>query len=407
MKNSKLQIVSILSVIGFFVILLGIAVMMTTKSNAEFKGILNDSIKSQLVSISIAARELIDADQFDSYNSKKDTETETYVRTQTNLRTLVDKVGASYICALKQIDGKYYFVFDTDIRDDTRFTEYKISPVHQSAFHGHDSADVFDLTDERGSFNTGAVPIWKNGKVIGIISTNIKDGLVKKSDSTGRTNTISLIAAMSISMCLMMIVVVLLMRRIRKIRDELFYTANYDMITGLPNRRYMMNYLESITTQLIKTEAPFALMFMDIDNFKTVNDNAGHDAGDDVLRQIAEYLSDVYTNAKLFRPSAGTLNISARIGGDEFIKIVPNVSTESEAEEIAKKILNDFHPKVPNQFIEKYELGISIGVALYPQHSSNYHVLVKYADVAMYHAKRAGKHTYRVFNFDMDHKPMK
>ncbi|MDR0498238.1 MAG: GGDEF domain-containing protein, partial [Holophagales bacterium] len=92
------------------------------------------------------------------------------------------------------------------------------------------------------------------------------------------------------------------------------------------------------------------------------------------------------------------------IGGDEFIKVVPDVSTKDEAEEVAKKILDDFYSQVSNPFIEKYQLGISIGIALFPQHASNYHILVKYADIAMYHAKRAGKHTYRVFDFEMEPK---
>lgn len=138
-----------------------------------------------------------------------------------------------------------------------------------------------------------------------------------------------------------------------------------------------------------------------MDNFKLVNDNAGHDAGDELLRHIAQYLDSTAENAKSFRPSAGQLNIAARVGGDEFIQVVNGVDTAEKAAEVAKHLLENFQSEQIDRYIEKYKVGMSIGVALYPYHSANYHVLIKYADVAMYHAKHGGKNQYRIYTEEM------
>lgn len=406
MEKSRLQSVSILSIIGFFIIMLGIVVIMTLKNTADLRGILEDSVKAQLISTSIAARGILDVEKFDSYNAPEDIESdaEAYARTLADLRSLQKQVGAKYIYALKQLNGKYYFVFDTDPEIEERFIEYEIFPVHEQAFLGRESADIMNVTDEYGSFNTSAVPIWKNGSVIGIISTDIEDAFIQKSNSTAHANAVFLIVTMFVTMCAMLIIVALLLRHIRKIQDRLFRMANYDLITGLPNRQYLMDYLTKISAKSKKAKATFALLFIDLDNFKRVNDNAGHDAGDELLRHIAAYLDNVHENSKSFRPSAGILNISARIGGDEFVQIVPGVGTEAEAEIVAKKVLDNFRSQLIDRFIEKYQVGLSIGVAVFPYHTDNFNVLIKYADIAMYCAKNDGKNTYRVYNDEMGRK---
>ena len=410
MKKYKIRNIFMLFIVGFFVVILGIAFFMTAKNTSDLQDILHESVRSQLISISIAARGIIDVDKFYAYNSMQDIENdaEAYGRTLSELRMLREETGVTYIYALKMINGLYCFVFDTDTEDDTRFTEYKdMAQVHKQAFLGKDSAGILNVVDEWGSFNTGAVPIWKDGKVIGVISTDIEDSYIRKSGSTARANTISLILAMFASMCVVVAVTVLQLRNIRKMQDKLFYMANYDDITGLHNRHYLMNYLEQITGKSNKTKTPFALMFIDLDNFKMVNDGAGHDAGDNLLRHIAAYLDSTHESSKSFRPSAGILNISARVGGDEFIQIVPGVKDEADAEIAAKKMIDHFNSNTLSPFIEKFGIGLSIGVAMFPLHSDNFNVLIKYADIAMYHAKNSGKHTYRVFDFEMGPKNMK
>ena len=175
LKNKRLQKVLFLSVIGFCAILLGITISITLKNISEMNEILEESIKSQLISTSIAARNIIDIDRFYAYNKIDDVlnDLNEYNRVLNNLRTLKRNVGAEYIYALKYIDGAYYFIFDTDYEEDTMFTEYELSDVHAQAFLGQNSAGIMNVVDEFGSFNTGAVPIWKEGKVIGIVSTDI------------------------------------------------------------------------------------------------------------------------------------------------------------------------------------------------------------------------------------------
>jgi diguanylate cyclase (GGDEF)-like protein len=119
------------------------------------------------------------------------------------------------------------------------------------------------------------------------------------------------------------------------------------------------------------------------------------------LCEIADYLKSITQNAKAFRPNPGVLNVSARIGGDEFIKIVPGIRTEEEAEDVAKNILEHFDPNMTDRFVEKYDVGLSIGGAVFPLHSKNYHVLIKYADISMYHSKKNGKHNFCVYREEM------
>ncbi|MDR3231075.1 MAG: GGDEF domain-containing protein [Synergistaceae bacterium] len=396
--------ITIVVLSGFFVIVLGIVISMSMKNTADLRGILEESVKSQLISISVAAREIIDIDKFDSYNTLEDTEGDdaAYAETLAELRSLQTKVGAQYIYALKRLNDKYYFIFDTDTEDETRFTEYELAPVHEQAFLGQDSAGIMNVVDEWGSYNTGAVPIRKNNQIIGVICADIADMFLKQNADAARVNAISLIAATSVAMSVMFVTLLMLTRRVQKMQEKLYRMANYDTITGLPNRQYLMDYLQRTASDGNETKTPFALLFIDLDNFKRVNDGAGHDAGDELLRNVGGCLESAHENAKAFRPSAGILNISARIGGDEFVQVVPGVATESEAALTAQKVLDNFRSQSDfDRFIEKYGVGLSIGVALFPYHTSNYNVLIKYADIAMYHAKQGGKNAYRVYEDEM------
>ena len=404
LKKNKLLGIGIFPIIGFSIIIIGITVVMTLKNTNDMMGILENSIKSELISTSVAAREILDVDKFDSYNSVKDinNDLEAYKQTLRKLRHLQKQIGVTYIYALKLIDGKYHFIFDTDEESDTLFDEYAISPVHERAFLGEEFAGIMNVIDEFGNFNTGAVPVWKNGKVIGIISTDIEDKYIKESNKAANRNITVLMLTLSFAMCVMIVVVLLLSRNVQKMQDKLFRMANYDILTGLPNRQYLITYLTEIMEETIKKQTSFALLLIDLDNFKRVNDNAGHDAGDELLQHIAKYLESVHGNSKSFRPPAGALNVSARIGGDEFVQIIPGISTVDEARMAAKKLIDNFSSQAINRYVEKYQVGLSIGVALFPYHTENFNVLIKYADTAMYYAKRSGKNTYCVYNDEMN-----
>ena len=391
--------------VAFIIIVLGIVAGMDIKNTMELQSILEESVKSQLISISIAAREMINVDAFDRYNSVKDTaqDSAAYQQTLTQLRQLATNVGASYIYALKMIDGVPMFVFDTDVENPEIFIPYELSPVHEAAFAGKESADVMNVEDLYGTFNTSAVPIWKDGRVIGIISTDIEDVYLQQSRKAATTNAIILLIVMVIAMGVLLAFVIVLLKRVERMQSHLAHLAHHDTITGLPNRQYLLEFLGNVTSPKNKKQTPFALFFIDLDNFKQVNDRAGHEAGDELLRSIAQYLDSAHEGVKAFRPAAGKLNIAARIGGDEFVQVVSGISTVEEAAKAAERLLEGFKTQVSDRYIEKYGVGLSIGVALYPYHTTNYHVLIQYADVAMYYAKRAGKNTYRVYEDEMAH----
>jgi len=376
---------------------------MTLKNTSDMSAILEESIKSELISTSIAAREIIDVDRFDSYNSMDDVLNDfaAYQETLGCLRELKKQIGVKYIYALKLIDGEYRFIFDTDEEEDTLFRSYPISKVHEQAFLGQNYADVMNVSDEFGDFNTGAVPIWRNGRVIGIVSTDIEDKFFQESRAASARNAIVLIAALFVIMSVLTIIVWFLLRSIRKMQEKLFQMANIDVLTGLPNRQFLMTYLKEAAERALNNDEPFAFLLIDLDNFKRVNDCSGHDAGDELLRHIAQYMSNILEHSKPFRPTAGQLNISARVGGDEFVQVVPGIRTVEEAETIARKLLDNFTSQKVDRYIERYQVGLSIGIALFPYHTENYNVLIKYADMAMYYAKRNGKGAYQVYSEDM------
>lgn len=383
----------------FFMFILGVVAVMNIKNSMELRALLTDSVKTQLISTSLAAREMIDPKAFAAYKDESVANSLAYQSILHNLRGLAHRVGAEYIYALKKQGDQYVFVFDTDTEDPSIFVPYDLSPVHEAAFAGRNAADVMNVDDQYGSFNTGAVPIMLDGEVIGVVSTDVEDTYLETSYRTALFNSLLLVGILLLTMLVMLFAVRLLLKRIADMQGKLQRQALYDNITGLPNRQYLMEHLTAITAG--PSPAPFALFFIDLDNFKQVNDSAGHDAGDELLRQIARYLDTALDNAKAFRPSAGKLNIAARVGGDEFIQVVEGLDDAGLAAETAQHLLDGFKNANLSRYIEKYNVGLSIGVARYPYDTKDYHVLIKYADVAMYHAKHGGKNQYRIYNDEM------
>ena len=397
-KKDRTKAVVILLV--FFIVILSVAAGMTVKNSLELQDILTASVESQLISISLAAREIIDPAAFEGYSDAGVASLPEYQDTLTRLRGLKNSVGAEYIYALKLQDGAYVFVFDTDEENEEIFIPYELSPVHEAAFTGRNAADILNVSDEYGSFNTGAVPIYNSiGAIIGVISADTEDTYIAASMAASRRNAVVLVAVLVVAMVAMLFIVLRLLNKLKDMQGRLEHQAHYDAVTGLPNRQYLMEYLQG---QVSKSgTGPFAMYFVDLDNFKSVNDNAGHDAGDELLRHIGQYLEGSTQNAMSFRPAAGQLNVAARIGGDEFVQLVHGISTREEAAKLAQQLLDGFKNQHFDRYIDKYGVGLSIGVALYPYHSENYHVLIKYADTAMYHAKHGGKNQYRLYEDEM------
>lgn len=382
----------------FFMLILAIVAGLNIKNSTNLQSYLTASVKSQLISTSLAAREMIDIPEFVQYEDESVASLPSYQVTQFKLRSLADRVGARYIYALKRQGDEYVFVFDTDREDPSIFIPYNLAKVHEDAFAGRNAADVM-VTDAYGSFNTGAVPIIQYGKVVGIICTDIDDAYLESSYKTASRNSVLLIGSLLFTMAVIFWFIIRLLRRIAAMQKKLEQQALFDTVTGLPNRQFLMDHLAKLTSNA--TPEPFGLFFIDLDNFKTVNDSAGHDAGDELLRHIARYLETATDNARSFRPSAGRLNIAARVGGDEFIQVVTGLDSAEKASAVAGQLLSGFKTANLSRFIEKYNVGMSIGVALFPHDTDDYNVLIKYADIAMYHAKHGGKNQYCIYRDEM------
>jgi diguanylate cyclase (GGDEF)-like protein/PAS domain S-box-containing protein len=181
----------------------------------------------------------------------------------------------------------------------------------------------------------------------------------------------------------------------KRSEEKLNYIATHDVLTGLPNRMLMMDRLKMAMAQANRNEHKLALMMLDLDNFKVVNDSMGHMVGDELLKEIALRLSGRLRQNDTI----------ARLGGDEFIILLPAIDRAEDAIEVAKIVLESFEqPFVCNEHL--ISCTISIGIAIYPDDAQDTEVLLKNADAAMYYVKAHGRSDYHLFaltNNNNDH----
>lgn len=162
--------------------------------------------------------------------------------------------------------------------------------------------------------------------------------------------------------------------------------AYHDPLTGLNNQRYMTTLFEQALILANRPHQMLAVLYIDLDNFKPINDTAGHQVGDEVLKIIAKRLSQ----------HTRSTDICARMGGDEFVVIATQLETEEQVYQVATKLLQQCCDAVDinNQ---QYRLGASIGISIYPQHGNDLSQLLKNADHAMYDVKKNGKSGFQLF----------
>ena len=169
------------------------------------------------------------------------------------------------------------------------------------------------------------------------------------------------------------------------------YLAQHDALTGLPNRALLQDRLDQALAQATRQGKRIALMFLDLDRFKTINDSLGHVTGDKLLQRAAERL----------RQCVRETDTVSRQGGDEFIIVLTGIDLPDEAGRVAAKILDQLDPafEVDGQ---QLRTSFSIGIALFPEDGASPESLMKNADTAMYHAKESGRNTYRFFDERMN-----
>ncbi|PAB59932.1 GGDEF domain-containing protein [Anaeromicrobium sediminis] len=166
--------------------------------------------------------------------------------------------------------------------------------------------------------------------------------------------------------------------------EEAKYIAYHDTVTNLPNRRYMDDYLKVIFNSAMRENKNIGLMFIDLDNFKSINDTYGHMAGDEALKTVSKHIKGALRKSDLI----------ARFGGDEFLVILEDMPKIEIANSVAERIIEELQtPIIVKE--KKIKITCSIGIGMFPEHGNDMESIINYADKAMYEAKRLGKNTYK------------
>jgi len=169
-------------------------------------------------------------------------------------------------------------------------------------------------------------------------------------------------------------------------REKLQKIAHYDDLTKLPNRTFFYIELQRELKRAQRHNANLALLFLDLDGFKAVNDTYGHGAGDQLLREVSQRI----------RNSVRDIDVVARLGGDEFTILLTDISHSSEALFVAKKIIYSLN----KEFLIKRKavfIGASIGISIYPDHGTDIDELIRNADNMMYNVKNSGKNSAKIY----------
>jgi diguanylate cyclase (GGDEF)-like protein len=175
-----------------------------------------------------------------------------------------------------------------------------------------------------------------------------------------------------------------------KKQEQIEYLAYHDSLTGLLNRTALKEELKILMNLANRNNEKIALVFIDLDNFKYINDTFGHEIGDIFLIEVSERLKQVIRKSDLI----------SRIGGDEFVLVLNNIKKVNDIEKIMQKI-NDIFKKPFLVKIQKLDITFSAGIAIYPDDSIKIEDLLKYADIAMYESKKRGKNRYSFITKDL------
>jgi diguanylate cyclase (GGDEF)-like protein/PAS domain S-box-containing protein len=177
---------------------------------------------------------------------------------------------------------------------------------------------------------------------------------------------------------------------IKQSETDLEFLAHHDPLTKLPNRLLLSARIEQAIKRAKRANLKLAVLFLDLDKFKEINDTYGHSYGDEILITVTKRLKSIVRDQDTI----------ARIGGDEFVLLIEDIEVIADLESILTKILDIFKQEILVH-MQAFKLTASIGISIYPENGNNLEELVKNADTAMYEAKEDGRNTYRFYTQDM------
>lgn len=175
-----------------------------------------------------------------------------------------------------------------------------------------------------------------------------------------------------------------------KAERRMKYLADYDSLTGLANRRLLMERLQQAWNAAQISSAKIVVMFIDLDGFKEINDTLGHSVGDETLRVISTLLRDCFPERSML----------ARVGGDEFVAVLEHILRLDDITLIAERVREKFHSPLSIDGHEIF-LSASVGISCFPGDADTFDALLRHADIAMYHAKEKGRNTHAYYTPDM------
>lgn len=173
---------------------------------------------------------------------------------------------------------------------------------------------------------------------------------------------------------------------LEKANEQLRHAATHDSLTGLPNRVLLADRMGQAIARATRNSVPCAVLVVDLDRFKSINDSLGHIAGDELLQEVARRLSGLLRKEDTL----------ARLGGDEFVLVVDEISGSKDAEAVARKVLNQVALPIRLAGLDVH-VSPSVGIAVCPDDGVDSETLLQHADAAMYHAKKKGRNTFQFF----------
>ncbi|MFL9906866.1 diguanylate cyclase domain-containing protein [Paraburkholderia sp. RL17-337-BIB-A] len=197
------------------------------------------------------------------------------------------------------------------------------------------------------------------------------------------------LAVVAVLVCCLMVYTLFIQRRafakVHAYSAALDREAAHDPLTGLPNRRRLLAAVDALATPSVDESRRTGLLYLDIDGFKSVNDALGHSAGDALLRELGEAL----------RAATRQQDMLARVGGDEFVLLATDCGDDEQLRQLAGRMIARVREVGDQKYAGRFQIGVSIGIATYPDRTDSVEQLLDIADAAMYEAKKGGRSIYR------------